>query len=271
MLDRLSVSPVLKWAGGKRHLAPKIKEVFDAYLVSVPEARLVDPFCGGFSVPFGVKPEKCLASDANPHLMNLYRWLQAGLTWDEDTGIRFENSSEAFYENRTKFNTLCASREFWTREGALLFYYLNKTGFNGLCRFNKSGYFNVPFGSYKNINYCKDLTVYRDSLEGWDLFYGDFATLPLKPTDFIYADPPYDVEFTQFHSRDFTWSDQERLAAFLANHPGPVLASNSSTVRIIELYSKQGFQVLKLDAPRRISCTGDRTPAEEILAYKAPL
>lgn len=264
MTDVPRADPVLKWCGGKRWLIPRLKATFDSYSAS----RLVDPFVGGMSIPLGLHPKTCLISDMNPHLMNLYRWMQHGLEWDDNCGIEFRNDRDIYYENRSKFNALCEAREYWTREGALLFYYLNRTGFNGLCRFNNAGTFNVPFGRYKYIEYRRDFHLYKEVMAGWQLFHGDFSSLPIEKNDFIYADPPYDVEFTKFSSRDFTWADQERLANWLAKHTGPVVASNQATPRIIDLYSNLGFTVFTLQAPRTISCTGDRTPATEILAVK---
>ncbi len=266
MIERPAVSPVLKWAGGKRWLVDQIADLYAPHRER--GSRLVDPFVGGASIPFGLRPKNCLISDVNPHLMNFYRWLQHGLVWDADTGIAFENDRSVYYENRNKFNALCANRDYWTREGALLFYYLNRTCFNGLCRFNASGFFNTPFGTYKSITYTRSWPEYVYAMKDWQLFSGDFSSLPLEPTDFIYIDPPYDVEFTQFAPRDFTWEDQERLAQWLARHPGPVAASNQATSRILALYQGLGFFIKYVQAPRTISCNGDRTPATEILAVK---
>ena len=92
--------------------------------------------------------------------------------------------------------------------------------------------------------------------------------LPIEPDDFVYADPPYDVEFTTYSPGGFTWEDQERTAEWLAKHKGPVLLSNQATKRIVKLYKKLGFHLRYLKAPRRISCTGDRTAAKEVLALK---
>jgi DNA adenine methylase len=86
--------------------------------------------------------------------------------------------------------------------------------------------------------------------------------------NFVYADPPYDVEFTQYSKDGFDWKDQISLAEWLAKHKGPVILSNQATNRIIELYGKLGFHLTFLQAPRMINCTGDRTPAREILAMK---
>ena len=88
------------------------------------------------------------------------------------------------------------------------------------------------------------------------------------PGDFIYADPPYDVEFTQYYQNNFNWKDQERLAIWLSNHSGPLLASNQATPRILALYRDLGFTVYTLPAPRSISCDGNRKPATEMLACK---
>src|SRR6185436_4244364 len=120
------LNPVLKWAGSKRWLVAKLVEYYDK------KTRLVDPFVGSLSVPLFLRPNRALLSDINPHVMNLYRWLQHGLIWDEKCGIDFIYNRDTYYENRSKFNALCAQREYWTKEGALLFYYLNRTCFNGL-------------------------------------------------------------------------------------------------------------------------------------------
>ena len=96
----------------------------------------------------------------------------------------------------------------------------------------------------------------------------DFETVPLRPDDFIYADPPYDVEFTHYSKGGFAWEDQVRAAHWLARHPGPVILSNQATKRIVKLYKGLGFALRFLQAPRMISCTGDRTPAREVLAVK---
>ena len=90
----------------------------------------------------------------------------------------------------------------------------------------------------------------------------------VSPKDFIYADPPYDVQFREYASDGFDWDAQERLAAWLARHPGPVVASNQATDRIVELYRGLGYKVEFLDGPRKISRTGDRSPAREILATR---
>jgi DNA adenine methylase len=224
----------------------------------------VEPFCGGLAVTLGVRPERALLNDANSHLINFYRWLARGLTID----VPLQNDAGVFYANRTRFNQLLASGSGDTPEAAALFYYLNRTGYNGLCRFNRSGGFNVPFGRYKRIGYVRDFCAYGETFARWTFTAGDFEGVGLEPGDFVYADPPYDVEFTQYAQGGFSWDDQERTARWLAHHTGPVVLVNQATPRIVSLYRSLGYTLRYLDAPRRINCTGDRTPAREVFALR---
>ena len=96
----------------------------------------------------------------------------------------------------------------------------------------------------------------------------DFERIDVADDDFIYADPPYDVEFTRYSKEDFGWDDQRRAAEWLSKCRGPVVLSNQATPRIVKLYQSLGFTLKFLSAPRRISCNGDRTPAAEVLAVK---
>lgn len=209
-------------------------------------------------------PGRATLNDANPHLINFYRWLQSGLR----VKLPMENEQARFYECRERFNGLLVSGKSQTAEAASLFYYLNRTGYNGLCRFNSKGEFNVPFGRYARIGYVTDFSKYKDVFADWTFTTGDVEEVPLERNDFVYADPPYDVEFTTYSRGGFSWDDQERTAVALASHHGPVILVNQATERVERLYRKLGFSVRFLDAPRRISCTGDRTQVREVLATR---
>ena len=252
--------PPLKWAGGKRWLVSHLRPLWESH----SNSRYVEPFCGGLAVVLGLQPKRALLNDINSHLINFYRYVQNGM----QVRVQMRNDEKLFYRHRERFNRLIRKGKAHTEEGAQLFYYLNRTCFNGLCRFNKGGDFNVPFGTYKTINYATDFTNYATVFSGWDFSNQDIETLLIEPDDFVYADPPYDVEFTTYSAGGFSWDDQKRTAKFLAAHPGPVVISNQATPRVIELYQDLGFQLSYLDGPRRISCTGDRTAAREVLAVK---
>jgi DNA adenine methylase len=258
--QRSSLKPPLKWAGGKRWLVPYLLKIWESH----SERRLVEPFSGGLAVALGLMPDRALLNDGNPHLINFYTWLARGLK----TVIPMENAEKQFYAHRERFNKLLQTGKENSSEAAELFYYLNRTGFNGLCRFNRAGEFNVPFGRYARINYRRDFNVYTKVLERWKFISGDFEKVPLAPDDFVYADPPYDVQFTQYAKEIFGWEEQERAAVWLSRHPGPVVLSNQGTDKITRLYRQLGFKLEFKDAPRRISCTGDRTPAREVIALK---
>ncbi|BAW97581.1 adenine-specific DNA methylase [[Synechococcus] sp. NIES-970] len=260
MANLEQLKPPLKWAGGKRWLVPKLRRIWQDY----PTHQLVEPFCGGLAVALGLRPEIATLNDANPHLINFYQQLKKGLNSD----LMMVNDQDFYYQCRNRFNELIYNQTAQTPEAALLFYYLNRTGFNGLCRFNSQGFFNVPFGKYKKINYCQDFSLYKVAFQNWQFYRSDFENLTIPHGSVIYADPPYDVEFHQYAAGGFTWEDQERLAQWLARQNVPVITSNQATDRILALYRKLGFRVDTLLAPRRIACNGDRTPALEMLAYR---
>ena len=254
------LTPPLKWAGGKRWQLPHVRK----YWESEGHRRLVEPFCGGLAVTLGLTPERALLNDVNPHLINFYRQIQQGLK----ISIEMGNDRVLFYEHRDRFNDLLRNGKSTSREAASLFYYLNRTAYNGLCRFNRTGEFNVPFGRYATINYRRSFAEYQSVFANWNFTTNRFDEMALRPDDFVYADPPYDVVFTQYSKDGFGWNEQVKTAEWLAKHRGPVILSNQATPRIMRLYRDLGYKLIKLDAPRRISCTGDRRAAKEVLALR---
>jgi DNA adenine methylase len=255
-----ALRPPLKWAGGKRWQVRHLRPLWTGH----EARRLVEPFCGGLAVAFGLMPKRALLNDINPQLVNFYIRLKRGLVTD----LPMRNSETAYYRHRRRLNALLADGGAEGDEAAALFYYLNRTGYNGLCRFNRKGEFNVPFGRYAKISYARDFSSYRATFAGWSFSSVDFERIDLAPDDFVYADPPYDVEFTSYAREGFSWDDQVRAAEWLARHEGPVVLSNQATERIETLYRDLGFRLVPLTAPRLISCTGDRTPAREVLALR---
>ena len=252
--------PPLKWAGGKRWQLPHLRRLWAPH----DSRRLVEPFCGGLAVALGLRPRRALLNDANPHLIHFYSWVRRGLSND----LALKNDETAFYACRERFNGLIDESRADTAEAALLFYYLNRTGYNGLCRFNQRGRFNVPFGRYATINYVSHFDVYTEVFANWRFTNTDFAEVAVDPTDVIYADPPYDVPFTHYSKGGFDWNEQVRAAEWLATHPGPVILANQATDRVVTLYRRLGFDLTYLPAPRMISCTGERRPAREVLATR---
>jgi DNA adenine methylase len=226
----------------------------------------MEPFCGGLAVALSLRPKRALLNDINPHAVHFYSWLKRGLKVDDR--LEFANREALYYEHRTRFNELVWGGGAESAEAAALFYYLNRTCYNGLCRFNSKGRFNVPFGRYERINYKRDFSDYRRTFSDWELSIGDFERAAVENDDFLYADPPYDVDFRSYSKEGFNWQDQVRLGEWLAKHRGPVVLSNQATARILRLYKSLGFNLRVIDAPRMINCTGDRSPAKEVLATR---
>jgi DNA adenine methylase len=257
-----SLDPVLKWCGGKKWLLPRLRELY----AQCGRPRLVELFAGSAAVALGLQPASALLRDANPHLINLYHWLQRGLVV---SNIEMKNDEAHYYARRDDFNALVEAEQFDTQTGAELFYYLNRTGFNGLCRFNQSGKFNVPFGRYKKINYRSDFVEYRVAIEGWQFECKEISRGDVfLQDDFLYLDPPYDCDFVDYSSGGFMWEQQVITAEVGAAHPGPVVASNACTARILNLYQRLGYDVDVVAAPRSIAANGDRGAVLEMLATK---
>ena len=134
----------LKWAGGKSKVVSELKPLLRG------GKRLVEPFVGSGALFLDSDYEEYLLCDTNSDLINLYLNLQKkGEELIKKTEMLFlpqNNTSDRYYEFRARFNALSGD----DIEKSALFIYLNRHAFNGLCRYNSRGFFNVPFGRYKN-------------------------------------------------------------------------------------------------------------------------
>jgi DNA adenine methylase len=268
------LAPFLKWAGGKTWLAPRLAEMYEPFRST---HTWVEPFCGALGATLGVMPERAILNDVNSHLIELYQHIVEGLenTSDANPSLPFDcgwqNSEETFLAVRRNFNN--PNLPFDCAYSAKAFYYLNRTCFNGLCRFNRKGEFNVGYGKYKSPKLDHDFSLYQEAFALWDFYNNPYEELLNDVKTFyhrkyfVYCDPPYDGGFTGY-SGSFTWDDQVNLASTLAALNCPVVASNKATDRIIDLYQGLGFDIEFIDGRRRISGNGDRTSVKEILAAR---
>ncbi|MDE9460914.1 Dam family site-specific DNA-(adenine-N6)-methyltransferase [Xenorhabdus bovienii] len=260
---------ILKWAGSK-------VRVLDKLLPHLPAGqRLVEPFAGSCAVMMNTDYDEYFLADINADLIRLYQVI----LWDDERLIRdakeyFESSNrqDIYYSSRADFNDKAA----WKGEylNSILFLYLNRHCYNGLCRYNLSGEFNTPYGKYKRV-YFPENEIRAFHKKGRQarvtcLEWQDTLTL-VEYGDVVYCDPPYltnNGAFTQYHSSAFTPADHELLAVILHalnNELGvPVTVSNSIDAK--ELYADLGFTVHEIDALRTIAANGDRQPVKEIIA-----
>lgn len=267
-----ALTPPLKWAGGKRWLVPHLLPIWQKH----QHRRLVEPFSGGLAVTLGLLPTEALLNDINPFLINFYTQVKKGLKIKRS----LVNSQAEYTRARDEFNKIMQKKNPGVRDQkrqAELFYYINRTCFNGLCRFNSKGEYNVPWGGRdskglaKTINYVTDFKDWTKAFAHWDFSIGDFEKLDIQANDFLYLDPPYDTPFTKYAKEDFGWEDQKRLVEWAkrwADQGLPVVLSNEATERIVALYAQAGFTLTMLDAPRRIAANGNRAKAKEVLATR---
>jgi DNA adenine methylase len=267
------IRPFLKWAGNKFRIIDRVR-------AALPEGRrLVEPFVGSGAVFLNTDYSRYLLADSNADLIAVYQCLQQeGVTFLSECRDLFapeHNRSRAYYRLRAEFN---ASRDPWRR--ALLFVYLNRHGYNGLCRYNASGGFNVPFGSYKRPYFPeKEMHLFHDKAQGVEFRHADYTTVMTKPRrgDVYYCDPPYvplstSANFTTYSAGGFAVKEQYRLAEAarrLAARGYPVLISNHNTEFTRDVYTDA--HISEFQVQRYISCNGTgRNKAGELLALFTP-
>lgn len=268
----VSMRSALKWAGGKKKVINDIASL----LPSKGKRRLVEPFVGGGSVFLNLEFDEYLLVDMNKDLINLFNIIKNQPKAFINDAQKFfngdNNQPEKYYDFRSQFNQ--SSDPY---ERSLLFLYLNRHGYNGLCRYNKSGGYNVPFGRYKHPYFPKEeLEYFSKKAQKATFIQGDFETAfsQLKANDVVYCDPPYSPinptsNFTAYAGNSFTDEDQKRLVACaeIAKKKNiPTLISNHYVDFTKELYKgankKKLFQV-----QRSISQKGKgRVKVKEILA-----
>jgi len=262
----------LKWPGGKKRVLQHIR----AILPRTEKKRLVEPFVGGGSVFLNLDFDEYLLCDTNSDLISLYKAVKrAPLKFERDAREYFSahnNTPERYYELREEFNQ---TSDVYHR--ALLFLYLNRHGYNGLCRYNKSGGYNVPFGRYKKPYFPEiEIEHLSHKLKKASFIVGDFqqAFEQLMPGDVVYCDPPYSPinrtsNFTAYSGSEFSDDDQLRLVncAIKARASGiPSVISNHYTTFTKELYACADEKSL-FAVQRSISQNGkQRNKVQEVLA-----
>jgi len=267
--------PFLKWAGNKYKIVEHIKNV----LPSTGLISLVEPFVGSGAVFLGVNCLHYTLADTNFDLINLYQTLKSeGLGFINYCSSFFtvkNNQESTYYSLREQFNSITDKRE-----KAALFLYLNRHCYNGLCRYNSKGQFNVPFGRYKLPYFPQtEMMMFWEKSQRASFLCASFGEtmVATTPGDVVYCDPPYHAlsktaNFTSYSDTPFGWEQQQQLADMareLAGRGIPVLISNHNTNEVRELYA--GAQITEFFVQRFISCDGaNRNKAPELLAYFAP-
>ncbi|VDZ76289.1 DNA adenine methylase [Salmonella bongori] len=240
---------------------------------------LVEPFVGAGSVFLNTDFSRYILADINSDLISLYNIVK--LRTDEYVQASRElfmpetNQAEVYYQLREEFN---ACQDPFRR--AVLFLYLNRYGYNGLCRYNLRGEFNVPFGRYKKP-YFPEAELYHFAEKAQNAFfycesYAD-SMARADTSSVVYCDPPYaplsaTANFTAYHTNSFSLTQQAHLAEIaenLVSNRIPVLISNHDTALTREWYQLAKLHVVKVR--RSISSNGGtRKKVDELLALYQP-
>ncbi|WP_324701229.1 Dam family site-specific DNA-(adenine-N6)-methyltransferase (plasmid) [Pantoea agglomerans] len=262
----------LKWAGGKY-------SVLDEVLAMLPAGdRLIEPFVGSGTVFINAGFKRNLLGDVNPDLINLFNQLQGNPDAVIKTAYQLERgclSNEAYLDIRDEFN----GREAHAVRHAALFLALMRTSFNGLCRYNQKGLFNVGWNKKAEANYfpVDELAHFTAMQKEMTFMCAGFEDVIAQAGegDIVFCDPPYEplpdeAGFTAYSGTSFTFADQVRLVESLVvarDRGAKVVITNSSAPAILHLYISNGFRIAPLATRRSVSCKSEtRKTVNDIIA-----
>lgn len=248
-------SPIVKWVGGKRGIVDKLAE-------AMPEkyGDYWEPFVGGGALFLDLLPQqdghKVHLSDINDDLITTYKAVKTSKNkvmarLDEHAAAHDE---DYYYEVRGQHDLTDKV------ERAARFIFINKTGYNGLIRYNSKGEINTPWGHKANPVTLYDkgnMNAFAAALKGVELKTCSYTEICPKRGDFVYLDPPYHDTYNGYSKDGFGPDGQRGLAAVLDvlnDMEVYWMLSNSNTPFIRELY--RGYNIAFIEAPRAVSCKG---------------
>ncbi len=259
-------SPILRWAGGKSRLLPRLMP-----LLPVSYSRFIDPMVGGGALFLYLRPRHSILGDINLELMSFYRALRT----HPDRLIRRMTSLRASRDMYYRMRTL-RTRDTVTR--AVRFAYLNRLCWNGLYRVNRMGNFNVPIGSRlpRMLWDHQTLRATSRALRQAKLHVGDFGKMLqlVRPKDFVFLDPPYPrgahdgLGFNRYTATTFGMTEHRRLgqwASELATRGAFVMIVLAARRKLLAAYPAQ-FRRRLLTTRSLISCnSSSRRRVREIV------
>ncbi len=269
-----SISPFVKWAGGKGQLLERLKDRtpndFDTYF---------EPFIGGGALLFELKPQKAVIGDINEQLINVYKQLQIEPRNVIKAIKKIESipcNKEYYYQIREEYNTRISNGILDSNTAGMMIW-INKHCFNGLYRVNGKGLFNVP---YNNNDMAKSMDEVNLVNIGYylanskiDIRCQDFENIckEVKKGDFVYFDSPYvpiseTANFTDYTKDGFSYEDHERLAELFKRLDGvgaKVMLSNHNVPLVHELYA--GYDIEPIDVRRNINSDAKKRTGKEVI------
>ncbi len=230
----MKAKPFIKWVGGKGQLIEQLEALLPSDFDKWENVTYIEPFVGGGAMLFNMLQRhsnitSVIINDINEDLTTCYKVVRdtpadlVGSLSDiqkEYYALQTEELRKEFYlQIRKEFNT----KPLDPIRNTTLFFFLNRTCFNGLYRVNKSGLFNVPFGRYETPTICDPDTIYADSetLQNVEIMTGDYQLTfeKARGNTLFYFDPPYrplsnTSSFNDYSKESFNDLAQERLKLF---------------------------------------------------------
>lgn len=250
------MKPMIKYAGGKSREIEVIKRFIPEY-----SGRYIEPFLGGGVLYFYLEPEKSIINDVNSKLIEFYlgirnefpqikkeltsienQYVSNRMDFEKRKGkadIKVEDANEKLYYQMRNFFNNNSKPDF---HPATIYFFINKTAYSGMIRYNREGKYNVPYGRYKNFNTELVSKSHSELLKRSEIYCEDYKKIfdMSDEDDFIFLDPPYDCVFSNYGNKEmvngFTEEMHKKLAKDFKKLKAKALMVIGKTPFIEELY-----------------------------------
>lgn len=228
------MKPLIKYRGGKSKEIPYLKKHIPQF-----SGRYIEPFFGGGALYFYLEPKKAIINDINSKLMAFYSGVKSNFELlqkelyeigklyhinrkkyeqlkSRTPELRVDDNNEVlYYQIRDMFNDLMDKKY----SDALLYFFINKTAYSGMIRYNAKGEFNVPYGRYANLNTCLVTKAHSKLLANAEIYNFDYKHIfdMAEEDDFMFLDPPYDCIFSDYGNAEYKDGFNEKSHIELAN------------------------------------------------------
>lgn len=273
----MSISPFIKWLGGKKQLVPQIIQ-----MAPTKFNNYYEPFVGSGAVLFGLLPENAIINDNNSALINAYKQIRDSLNETLKIIDKYDKEivygKNDYYVNlREEYNNKMSNNEY-DIELAAMFIFLNKHCFNGLYRINSKGLFNASYNKSTCISYNRSSIIeVSNYLQNVKILNEDFEIACKNATkgDFVFLDSPYipieEKTFSAYTKEGFTSDDHKRVANLfdeLTNRGCYCMTTNHNVNLIQELYGGKGYTIDIVSAKRKINPDASkRKDVEEVIIF----
>ncbi|MDP2808346.1 MAG: Dam family site-specific DNA-(adenine-N6)-methyltransferase, partial [bacterium] len=228
------MKPLIKYRGGKSKEIPHIVKHIPRF-----SGKYIEPFLGGGAMFFHLEPKKAIINDINSKLIAFYLGVKKDFEYLKKELIEIEklytinrkyfeelkrktphkrvvdDNEDLYYQIRNMFNGLTEKKH----SDAFLYFFINKTAYSGMIRYNAKGEFNVPYGRYSNLNTSLVTKAHSKLLANTEIYNLDYTEIfnMAKEDDFIFLDPPYDCIFSDYGNAEYKDGFNENNHIGLAN------------------------------------------------------